>query len=102
MGFNLSLDDSNKMFSPALNEAGEEICDGKYVGGSDIFCLIADHSSKFIEFGDGDKRVRPNTPEEFEALRNAVTESTLPNKELTFEIIDALEANPSYYLTPSY
>ncbi len=104
MGQYITIEDSSKNFATVVGEDGEALVDGKYVEGMEIFGLVAKHSSKFHEFGDGDKSVRPDTLSEFKALREAIaiSDKVVDNRELAFEICDLLEKNPTYYLTPSY
>lgn len=104
VGQYITIEDEANGFQTALDENNEALVDGKYVESIEIFCIIARHSSKFVEFGDGDKSVRPNTEAEFKALREAIAcdASVVVNKELAFTICDLLEQNPTYYLTPSY
>ena len=102
MGFYIALEDASNKFSTVLGQDNEPICAGKYVDGRELFSLIARQCSLFVEFGDGDKSVRPTNETEFEAARKAVTESNIANKDLGLEILDAMEQNANYYLTPSY
>lgn len=102
MGFYISLEDAANKFQTVLDDDGDPICDGKYVDGIELFSIIARQCSMFIEFGDGDKSVRPANEFEFAAARKAITESDIANKDLGLEILGAMEQNANYYLTPSY
>lgn len=102
MGAYITLEDAANKFQTVIGAGGDPICDGKYVDGIKLFSIIARQCSMFIEFGDGDKRVRPANEFELAAARKAITESDIANKDLGLEILDAMEHNASYYLTPSY
>lgn len=104
MGQYITLEDERTRFDPVPDYDGTPLVDGKFFECMEIFSVVAKHSSKFHEFGDGDKRVRPETEEEFKSLRQAIVQSEeiKVNKELALMICDQLQKNPTYYLTPSY
>lgn len=102
MGFYISIVDASNKFKDVADTGDLDIGTGKLVEGREIFGLIAKHSSAFSEFGDGDKRVRPTTPDEFTALRVAIKAASLVNEECALSLVALLETNPTYYIEPGY
>ena len=61
MGRYVTLEDERTGFEPVPDYDGTPLVDGNFYECMEIFSVVAKHSSKFREFGDGDKSVRPET-----------------------------------------